>query len=177
MSGWAQTCVTLRLSARREGPRLCQPRPELRESWSAGPLGDADALSCFDSLTGLEPEFMIGQWRGAGLPTAHPLDGVLEALGWYGKAFESVDRVHPLLFRIRTGGIISLDPTFMPVRIALRWPALAKVLRSARRSPLAAPFSAPTIPLPSCEPRTFGEAKRSHDLRQTTHRRPFPQDR
>ena len=106
------------------------------ESWSAGPSGDADALSCFDSLTGLEPEFMIGRWRGAGLPTAHPLDGVLEALGWYGKAFESVDRVHPLLFRARSGGVIPLDPTFMPVRVALRWPALAK------SAPVRAAFAA-----------------------------------
>jgi hypothetical protein len=110
--------------------------PELSESWSAGPSGYADALSCFDSLAGLEPEFMIGQWRGAGLPTAHPLDGVLEALGWYGKAFESVDRVHPLLFRTPSGGVIPLNPTFMPVRIALRWPALAK------SAPVRAAFAA-----------------------------------
>jgi hypothetical protein len=106
------------------------------EGWSAGPPGGAAALSWFDSLAGLEPEFMIGRWRGAGLPTAHPLDGVLEALGWYGKAFESVDRVHPLLFRTRTGGVIPLDPTFMPVRIALRWPALAK------SAPVRAAFAA-----------------------------------
>jgi len=110
--------------------------PELPESWSAGPSGSADALSCFDSLAGLEPEFMIGQWRGAGLPTAHPLDGVLEALGWYGKAFESVDRVHPLLFRTRSGAVIPLDPIFMPVRVALRWPALAK------SAPVRAAFAA-----------------------------------
>jgi hypothetical protein len=106
------------------------------EGWSAGPPGGAAALSWFDSLAGLEPEFMIGRWRGAGLPTAHPLDGVLEALGWYGKAFESVDRVHPLLFRTRSGGVIPLDPTFMPVRVALRWPALAK------SAPVRAAFAA-----------------------------------
>ena len=92
----------------------------------AGPAGCADALACFDSLAGVEPEFMISRWRGAGLPTGHPLDGVLEALGWYGKAFESADRVHPLLFRSGSGAVIPLDPSFMPVSIALRWPALAK---------------------------------------------------
>ena len=113
--------------------------PELRERWSAGLLGDADALSCFDSLAGLEPEFMIGQWRGAGLPTAHPLDGVLEALGWYGKAFATVDTVHPLLFRTRSGGVIPLDPTLMPVRVALRWPALAK------SAPVRAAFAARSL--------------------------------
>jgi hypothetical protein len=106
------------------------------ESWLAGSADCADALACFDTLAGLEPEFMIGRWRGAGLPTAHPLDGVLEALGWYGKAFESVDRVHPLLFRIRSGAVIPLDPTFMPVRVALRWPTLAK------SAPVRAAFAA-----------------------------------
>ena len=40
------------------------------------------ALSCFDALQSVEPEAMIGRWRGAGLPTGHPLDGVLELLGW-----------------------------------------------------------------------------------------------
>ena len=100
--------------------------PEWREAGWAGPAGCAYALACFDSLAGVEPEFMIGRWRGAGLPTGHPLDGVLEALGWYGKAFESADRVYPLLFRSGSGAVIPLDPSFMPVSVALRWPALAK---------------------------------------------------
>ena len=79
---------------------------------------------------------MIGRWRGAGLPTGHPLDGVLESLGWYGKAFESADRVHPLLFRTRSGEVIPLDPRFMPVSVALRWPAFA------RSAPVRAAFAA-----------------------------------
>jgi hypothetical protein len=100
--------------------------PGWPEAGWAGPAGCADALACFDSLAGVEPEFMIGRWRGAGLPTGHPLDGVLEALGWYGKAFESADRVYPLLFRTGSGAVIPLDPRFMPVSVALWWPALAK---------------------------------------------------
>ena len=63
---------------------------EWPETWSAGPADHTSALSWFDTLASLEPEFMIGRWRGVALPTGHPLDGVLEALGWYGKAFESV---------------------------------------------------------------------------------------
>lgn len=86
----------------------------------------ADALRRFDGLDALEPEEMMGQWRGAGLRTGHPLDGVLEALGWYGKAFEGPDRVHPLLFRSRSGGVISLDPALMPAAIALCWPRFAR---------------------------------------------------
>ena len=92
------------------------------ESWLAGSADCADALACFDTLPGLEPEFMIGRWRGAGLPTGHPLDGVLEALGWYGKAFESAGRVHPLLFRTGSGAVIPLDPALArsgPVRMAV----------------------------------------------------------
>lgn len=69
---------------------------------------------------------MVGRWRGAGLPTGHPLDGVLEALGWYGKAFMGDGRVHPLLFRTRSGAVVPLDPRFMPAGAALRWPALAR---------------------------------------------------
>ena len=79
---------------------------------------------------------MIGRWRGVGLPTGHPLDGVLESLGWYGKAFESADTVHPLLFRTRSGEVIPLDPRFMPVSVALRWPAFA------RSAPVRAAFAA-----------------------------------
>ena len=132
--------MTLRLAPRREG-RMISPTPTIAvpgwpENWPAGPAVCADALACFDALAGLEPEAMIGRWRGTGLPTGHPLDGVLESLGWYGKAFESADRVHPLLFRTRSGAVIPLDPRFMPVRVALRWPAFA------RRAPVRMAFAA-----------------------------------
>ena len=101
-------------------------RPEWPGNWPHGPARSEIALAWFDSLPGLEPEEMIGRWRGRGLPTGHPLDGVLEQLGWYGKVFESADRVHPLLFQTRSGTLIPLDPRFMPVRVALRWSTLAK---------------------------------------------------
>ena len=152
--------------------------PGWPENWPAGPADCANALSCFDALAGLEPESMIGRWRGAGLPTGHPLDGVLESLGWYGKAFESADSVHPLLFRTRSGEVIPLDPRFMPVSVALRWPALA------RSAPVRAAFAAgrPLLRAHHSAARLradelSGEAQRSHDLRPTAHHRPFPQDR
>jgi hypothetical protein len=121
-------------------PAPAFPEAGWTENWLAGPAY-ADALARFDALAGLEPEFMIGRWRGAGLPTAHPLDGVLEALGWYGKEFETVDRVHPLLFRVRSGAVIPLDPRFMPVRVALSWPNLAKSV------PVRTAFVAGRLPL------------------------------
>jgi hypothetical protein len=72
----------------------------------AGPMDPAAALSFFDSLAGFEPEFLIGQWRGVGVPTGHPLDRTLEPLGWYGKRFETPDKVHPLLFEPAQGACV-----------------------------------------------------------------------
>ena len=46
---------------------------------------------------------MLGRWRGSGLPTGSPLDGLLEAYGWYGKEFLDAETVHPLLFGDRAG--------------------------------------------------------------------------
>jgi hypothetical protein len=133
--------------------------PGWPEAGWAGPVGCAYALACFDSLAVVEPEFMISRWRGAGLPPGHPLDGVLEALGWIGKAFESADRVYPLLFRTGSGAAIPLDPGFMPVSVALRWPALAK------SAPFRLAFAAgrrlfrSNTQQPGCEPRTFGKSE------------------
>ena len=102
------------------------PEPRWLSDWKAGPILSKDALGRFDALLGVTTEAMIGRWRGTGLPTGHPLDGVLESLGWYGKAFESADRIHPLLFRAPSGEVIPLDPGFMPVSVALRWPVVAR---------------------------------------------------
>ena len=106
--------------------RTPPPEPRWLSGRKAGAIPSKDALARFDTLQSVEPEAMIARWRGAGLPAGHPLDGVSESLGWYGKAFESVDRVHPLLFRTRSDAAIPLEPSFMPVGVALRWPGLAR---------------------------------------------------
>lgn len=62
------------------------------------PTTSAAALALFDAKPAVDPDFMIGTWRGAELPTAHPLDGLLEASGWWGKQFVDAESVHPLLF-------------------------------------------------------------------------------
>lgn len=105
---------------------VSDPEPAWIPSWRTGGLSTADALSCFDALPGVEPDDVIGRWRGESLSTGHPLDGLLEALGWQGKALEGSDRVHPLLFRSPSGRATPVEPALMPTRIALMWPTLAR---------------------------------------------------
>ena len=90
--------------------------------WRSNGLSAESALARFDSLPGIEPEELMGTWRGSELPTGHPLDGLLERLGWQGKRFESKERVYPLIFHPG----IALDPSRLPLSVALRWPRLAR---------------------------------------------------
>jgi len=85
----------------------------------------ADALAFFDSLPTVAPDELIGRWRGSGLPTGSPLDGLLEAYGWYGKEFLGVESVHPLLFRTRGGRPRPVDPAFLPLGLLGDYAGLA----------------------------------------------------
>ena len=106
--------------------------PEWLVEWRTRSFRQEAALARFDTLAGLPLEDLEGEWRGVTLPTGHPLDGLLERLGWYGKRCESKDKVHPLLFRSPTGAIVSLNPAPLPLRTALRWPGLARSLVARR---------------------------------------------
>ncbi|MFW5642373.1 MAG: GXWXG domain-containing protein [Roseicyclus sp.] len=110
----------------REGPdaRAGSPRssePAWIRRWQRDGLSRAAALARFDGLRPVSPEEMLGDWSGVGLRTGHPLDGLLEGLGWQGKRFRSAEAVDPLVFAPG----IALDPRRMPVGLALRWPRLA----------------------------------------------------
>ena len=70
------------------------------------PTTTDDALQRYDALPAVEPEFMIGTWHGAEVPTAHPLDGMLAASGWWGKQFRDAETVHPLLFPTSDGSAL-----------------------------------------------------------------------
>ncbi|WP_408898904.1 DUF4334 domain-containing protein [Nocardioides sp. R1-1] len=83
----------------------------------------ADALALFDSLPAVRAEAVTGRWHGRELATGHPMDGLLEASGWYGKQFDSVDEVHPLLFRAPSGAIVSVDPRRIPFGMVDRIPS------------------------------------------------------
>ncbi len=84
-----------------------------------------EALAFFDGLPPVRVEDVLGEWRGSGLRTGHPFDGLLEELGWYGKRFDSAGDAHPLLFRDRRGGVVAVDPRFAPPAL-LRRPAVLR---------------------------------------------------
>jgi hypothetical protein len=99
-------------------------RPLWLSEWLTTGLDEKCALERF---TGLDTaKDLVGRWRGHSLPTQHPLDGLLEALGWHGKWIDSVNEVHPLIFRNRFGRLIPIEPLFMPAALAIQWPDLAK---------------------------------------------------
>ena len=123
-----------------------EPPAWLRE-WQAEGATTAEALARFDSLPGVTVAACLGRWRGTSLPTGHPLDGLLESLGWHGKAFRDADTVHPLLFRTRRGAVVALDPIPFLVRPLLRRPALL------RHRALAAAFTSALPLLRTSEPR------------------------
>lgn len=97
-----------------------------------------DAIALFDSLPTARAEDMIGRWTGAGFPTDHPLDGLLEASYWHGKVFEDADRVHPLVHRVPALGEISVNPALLPIGFVMSLPARDKI--SPWLFPLLVPF-------------------------------------
>ena len=96
------------------------------------------ALALFDALPVTGVEELLGEWRGSGLRTGHPLDGLLERYGWWGKRFESPEAAHPLVFEDASGRF-GVDPAGVPVGLVvrasglLRQEPLALVARRFRR--------------------------------------------
>lgn len=86
----------------------------------------AAALDAFDALPPVAPAELRGLWRGSGVLSGHPLDGVLERLGWAGKRFDDDERVHPLVFHGRRG-LVSIHPGLVPLGLVLR---VAPLLRT-----------------------------------------------
>ena len=76
-------------------------------------------IAWFASLPSVLPVEMTGIWRGEGIPSGHPLDGVLENLQWFGKRFHADLRADALLFQWRPGRLVAIEPAFFPIRIAI----------------------------------------------------------
>jgi hypothetical protein len=85
-----------------------------------------EALALFDRSAPVGPAELTGRWRGSGLPTGHPFDGLLEAYGWYGKEVVDAETVHPLLFRDRAGRPRAVDPAHAPLALLRAAPGLAR---------------------------------------------------
>ena len=79
------------------------------------------ALEEFGSLPPIAPRELVGLWKGHGIPTGHPFDGVLENLGWFGKQFTPDMRADALLFRSGDQRPVAIDPKWIPLRLALRF--------------------------------------------------------
>lgn len=84
------------------------------------------ALNLFDSLEPIEVDFMFGRWVGAEIPTNHEMDGLLVAIGWYGKWFESENEVHPLRVLANDGSTYSMRPYPFLMRLSLNFPVFRK---------------------------------------------------
>lgn len=79
-----------------------------------------DMTAWFQSLEPVKPVEIVGLWRGAGVPSAHPLDGVLENLQWFGKRFHPDMRADALLFQWHPGRLVAIDPRFVPIGLAIK---------------------------------------------------------
>jgi hypothetical protein len=83
-----------------------------------------DVLAEFDAAPPVPVEEMLGRWRGSGVPTGSPLDGLLESYGWYGKEFLDAETVHPLLFSTPSGPR-PVDPALVPIGVLRDRPGVA----------------------------------------------------
>lgn len=89
------------------------------------PSEDA-AFAFFDGLQPVSSQELVGLWKGRDIPSGHPLDGVLESLGWFGKRFRPDMRADPLLFRTGENRLLPIDPSLIPLGLALRFHRFAR---------------------------------------------------
>lgn len=81
-----------------------------------------EATALFDSLEPATEAQMIGRWRGEGIDTSHPMDGMLESSYWYGKVFNGSEDVHPLVHQMPLWGRVSINPGLLPIRLSTNLP-------------------------------------------------------
>ncbi len=113
-----------------------QPDRSADISASESELTTDEAVTWFDSLPPVDIGFMIGSWRGSGVPTGHPMDGMLEAANWRGKRFIDADNVHPLVFDDGKGGTFMVNPAILPMGLAQRLPRkpyITRIFLASRR--------------------------------------------
>ncbi|MFP7495309.1 DUF4334 domain-containing protein [Terribacillus saccharophilus] len=80
----------------------------------------SEAFTFYDQLDIVEPEEMMGMWKGEEIVTGHPLEGLLSASGWYGKEFIDEENVHPLIFEKSDGILYAVRPNLLPVNLLMQ---------------------------------------------------------
>lgn len=80
----------------------------------------SEKIAWFGSLPPVLPAELTGLWRGKGIPSGHPLDGVLENLQWFGKRFHPDLKADALFFQWWPDRLVPLAPYFFPIRIVIR---------------------------------------------------------
>ncbi len=94
----------------------------------------AEALKIFDGQEAVSLDFMAGRWKGYEIKTGHPIEGLLEASGWYGKLFKSPEEVHPLLFYANNKTqLFSVNPMLIPLGMPLPRSKISGILLSLLR--------------------------------------------
>ena len=73
-------------------------------------VNQTEAFRFFDSLEPVSEKFMFGVWKGSECRSGHIMDGMLTIAPWYGKAFISTEKVHPLVFEDRSGKKYCVNP-------------------------------------------------------------------
>ncbi|WP_018902138.1 GXWXG domain-containing protein [Rhizobium sp. 2MFCol3.1] len=86
----------------------------------------SEKIAWFASLPPVMPDELIGVWCGEGIPSGHPLDGVLENLQWFGKKFHPDFRADALLFQWRPRRLVPAEPSFFPIRTVIRFAAFGR---------------------------------------------------
>lgn len=96
-----------------------QPTPDWIARAKVEGISQDEALAVFDGLGTVAVADLKGRWKGTALRTGHTLDGALDAFGWWGKEFLDPDTVHPLLFGREPDALVSVNPAYLPLRLAV----------------------------------------------------------
>lgn len=80
-------------------------------------LTQEEAFRFYDKLNIVELPMLQGLWKGQELRTGYPKEGILSGCGWYGKKFEGIDEVHPLVFEASGHRLYYINPRLVPLKI------------------------------------------------------------
>jgi len=102
-------------------------------------MSTAAAIERFDSLAPATADQMLGRWRGEGIDTDHPMDGLLESSYWHGKEFLDAESVFPLVHVLPLWGRRAINPALLPINLVTHLPLRDQI------GPLLIPLIAPLV--------------------------------